>query len=93
MGVGKLQDPSISVGNLQVVVFVGNLTCCIFLIGKLPPSRSNHLLPTAVGLNHLPPAAVGLPLHVLAAAGLTHLPAAAGGPHIHDLVAVSPTFM
>ena len=39
MGVGKLQDPSISVGNLQVVVFVGNLTGCIFLVGKLPPSR------------------------------------------------------
>ncbi len=42
MGVGKLQGPSVSVGNLQVVVFVGNLTGYIFLVGKLPPSLFNH---------------------------------------------------
>ena len=38
MGVGKLQGSLLSVGNLKVVVFVGNLTGGNFRVGNLPPS-------------------------------------------------------
>ncbi len=37
MGVGKLQGSMLSVGNLRVVVFVGNLTGGKFRVGNLPP--------------------------------------------------------
>ena len=35
MGVGKLLGLSLSVGNLEVVGFVGNLTGWVFLVGKI----------------------------------------------------------
>ncbi len=41
MGVGKLLGPSLSVGNLEVVGFVGNLTGRVFLVGKLTFSPSH----------------------------------------------------
>ncbi len=39
MGVGKLLGPSLSVGNLEVVGFVGNLT------GRVIPCRKIDVLP------------------------------------------------
>ncbi len=45
MAVGKLQASPFYVGNLQVVVFVGNLTVQVFLVGTLTPSRSRQFPP------------------------------------------------